>query len=176
MLSSAKPSGEIAPMTRNLLIAWFVIVLACALGSRWGVYNARADRCSLDGNRLIPIYRVDLMLDGLVKESFCCIRCATEWPDTPLGAYWQVRDETTGQLMDATQGCFVESSVVTIPSRQDRMHVFKGWVDAMNHMAECDGRRVANPLAGRPSSDAADVASDGADAIRSDRQGDKNHD
>ena len=161
-------------MTHNRLVVWFVAVLACSLYSRWDVYHAGAGRCSLDGNRLTPIYRVDLMLGGRIETSFCCIRCAREWPDVPPGAYWQLRDEATGRILDATRGCFVESSVVTIPSRQDRTHVFSDWVDARNHMADYDGYRVANPLPDPPPSVPVQVMDE--DALSNAPEEDEDHD
>jgi hypothetical protein len=128
------------------LVIWFAAILLLAVGSRATLERGRADRCSLDGNRIIPVYRVDLMVDGGVLERFCCVRCAAEWPEVPDGAYWQVRDEVTGAVLDAERASFVESTVVTIPSRQDRVHVFRRWADALEHVTAYDGRRIANPL------------------------------
>lgn len=133
-------------MTRGKLVVWFGFILVLSLYSRWYTRYAGADRCSLDGNRITPIYRVDLMNGTESVASFCCVKCAAEWPDVPEGAYWQVRDEKTGKLLDARQAAFVESSVVTVSSRQDRTHVFKKRMDAMAHAAEYDGYQIANPL------------------------------
>ncbi len=134
-------------MSSKRLVIWFAVVLALALYSRWHASRTRSDRCGLDGNRIEPVYAVDLMLDGRVTGRFCCVRCASEWPDVPADAYWQVRDEITGRPLDATTACFVESSVVTVASRQDRTHVFASWADALGHMTRYDGIRVPNPLA-----------------------------
>ena len=87
------------------------------------------------------------MVDGRVKESFCCVKCAQEWPQAVEGGYWRVRDEVTGQILDAATACYVESSVVTVPSRQDKIHIFKGWAHAMDHAVEYGGTRIGNPLA-----------------------------
>lgn len=134
-------------MTRRNLAVWFGAVLLLSLYSRWHVYAASTGRCSLDGNRIVPTYRVDLMLDGHAIDSFCCVKCAVEWPDVPDAGYWRVRDEVTGKTLDADRACFVESSVVTVPSRQDQTHVFKSWTDALSHVTAFDGYRIQNPLA-----------------------------
>jgi hypothetical protein len=141
-----------APVRWKALAAWFLFVLFLAVLGRWQVARARADRCNLDGSRITPIYRVDLMAGEKVERSFCCLRCARDWPQGAGGGYWRVRDEVTGQLLDAATACFVESSVVTVPSRQCRIHVFKDWAAAMAHAAEYGGKRVPNPLAGRTGS------------------------
>ena len=133
-------------MTRGKLLAWFGIVLALSVYSRWHTRHAGRDRCGLDGSRITPVYRVDLMEDGDPVASFCSIKCAVEWPDVSSVAYWRVRDEMTGQPLDARKAAFVESSVVTVQSRQNRTHVFKQRTDAMAHAAEYDGHQVVNPL------------------------------
>lgn len=128
------------------IAAWFVFVGVLAIGSRAYMKHARADRCSLDGNRITPIYQVDLVVDGNVVESFCCVKCAEEWPDVPDGALWHVRDEVTGQTIDTTKARFVESDVVTTASRQCRTHAFKNWADAMSHLENHNGSWVPSPF------------------------------
>lgn len=128
------------------LAVWFGLVIALGLYSRWQVQAGRGGRCSLDGNRIMPTYQVDLMAGGQMIESFCCVECAKEWPEVPAGAYWQVRDEVTGEPVDAAKVCFVVSEVVTVPSRGSRTHVFKNWVDALAHTAQDGGQRTMNPL------------------------------
>ena len=128
------------------LAVWFLFVTLLAVFGRWQVARARTDRCSLDGSRITPIYRVDLMAGEKIERSFCCLRCAQDWPQGAGHGYWRVRDEVTGQLLDAATACFVESSVVTVPSRQCRTHVFKDWAAAMAHAAEYGGGRIRNPL------------------------------
>ncbi|TDJ73990.1 MAG: hypothetical protein E2O39_05145 [Planctomycetota bacterium] len=136
-------------MTYKLLILWFGTVFALSMLSRWDVFERRAQRCSLDGNRIAPVHRVDLMAEREVLASFCCVRCASEWPDVRDGSYWRVRDELTGEVLDANEACFVESGVVTVPSRQDHVHVFASWADALSHVAEFGGERIDQPLASR---------------------------
>ena len=140
-------------MTRRRLLVWFAVVLALSAVSRWRVLRANVDRCSLDGNRIVPVHRVDLMLDGRVLESFCCVTCALEWPRVPEGAAWQVHDEVTGEPLDARRARFVVSRVVTVPSRQDRIHAFRDGNDALDHIAQYDGAKLPNPFAPRGNDD-----------------------
>ena len=135
-------------MTVKGLLIWFTCILALSFYSRWHVFVARADRCSLDGNRIVPVHQVDLMVDGQVKERFCCVKCAREWPNVPVDATWRVRDEISGEPLDATIACFVQSSAVTVTSRQDRVHAFKNWTDAMSHISEYGGARIPCPFQG----------------------------
>ncbi len=136
-------------MTARRLAVWFGGILLLALVSRARLDENSSGRCRLDGNRLVPVYEVDLMRDGQVLKRFCCVRCAREWPEVHEGEYWQVRDEVSGEVLDATRAIFVESTVVTIPSRQDRTHVFRHRRHAMDHVHEYDGRPIPNPLVGR---------------------------
>lgn len=137
-------------MTTKRVVAWFAALVALSFLSRWYAYEARADRCALDGNRIVPVYGVDLMAGSEVRASFCSIGCATEWPevrnasDPPI---WRVRDEISGEPLDATKACFVRSSVVTIPARQERTHAFRDWSDALEHLHEYGGERIVNPFA-----------------------------
>jgi hypothetical protein len=128
------------------LAAWFAALLALALFSRAQIHARSAARCSLDGQRIEPIYSVELVRDSAVLARFCCISCAKEWPDVPPGSWWRVRDEITGESLDADVASFVDSSVVTVASRRCRTHAFKNWSDAMNHAATYGGERVADPL------------------------------
>jgi len=135
-------------MSTFRLVTWFCTCLGLALLSRWQVLGARSARCALDGSRIVKTYQVDLVRDGQATRSFCCVRCATEWPERSPPAAWLVRDEVTGQVLDATLACFVESSAVTVPARHDRVHVFKRWPEAMQHIAEHGGARIVNPFDG----------------------------
>ena len=141
-------------MTTRGLVIWFSLVLAVAAFGRWDMERARIGRCRLDGTRITPVFQVDLMQSGQVLASFCSLRCASEWPDVPAGGYWRVRDEVTGEAIDAAAAIFVESAVVTVPSRQDRTHAFGSWIDAMNHASGYDGITVACPLVLPPPPDA----------------------
>lgn len=128
-----------------MLAAWFAALLALSYVSAREA-RARTGRCALDGQRIEPIYGVELIDDDRVLERFCCVVCAEQWPRVPEGAWWRVRDEITGAPIDAALASFVESSVVTVPSRHCRTHAFASWTDAMSHAATYGGERIANPL------------------------------
>lgn len=125
---------------------WFGAIVAFSLYSRHSIDAGRQGRCSVDGNRIAPIHRVDLVRDGVALASFCCVRCASDWPDVPEGAHWRVRDEVTGALLSADEAIFVTSTVVTVPSRMDRTHVFARGQDAMAHCNQFGGVTVDDPL------------------------------
>ncbi len=103
-------------MSRRALALWFAFVIGLGLYSRSYVSDRGGGHCRLDGTAIIPIYRVDLLLDGVELASFCCVRCAREWPTVPAGASWHVRDEVTGRVLDARAASFVNSSIVTQPA------------------------------------------------------------
>jgi len=144
-----------------LIAAWFAALLALSLFSRAQIHARRSARCSLDGQRIEPIYEVDLVEDREVVARFCCIACAVEWPAVTPQAWWRVRDEITGEPLDARVASFVDSSVVAVASRRCRTHAFKNWSDAMNHAATYGGERVADPLVrGRAPRDLEQVEND----------------
>ena len=125
---------------------WFGVVALVAAGSRWRAQADRGARCALDGNRIEPVYRVDLVRRGVVLHSFCSLTCARQWPDVAPDAYWQVRDEASGRPLDAGRAHFVESGVESVPARHERTHVFADWAEAQHHLARYGGRFVADPL------------------------------
>ena len=90
-------------MTVRRLAVWFGGILLLALVSRARMDETSSGRCRLDGNRLVPVYEVDLMRDGRILERFCCVRCAQEWPGVHDGEYWQVRDEVSGRAQGANE-------------------------------------------------------------------------
>jgi len=134
-------------MSNARLVLWFTAVLVISLVSRWRIFDADAERCALDGQRIVPIYRVDLMDGNERRARFCSIGCASDWPATSQESVWHVRDEVTGKTLDATKACFVLSDIVTIPARQERRHIFSSWADAHAHLAEFNGERISNPFA-----------------------------
>jgi hypothetical protein len=101
----------------------------------------------MDGNRMEPIYQVDLAAGGNVLASFCSLTCALQWPEVPEDAYWLVRDEVTGRALDSTRAHFVSSRLVTVPARAEHVHVFAHWADAQAHAERHGGQAVPDPLA-----------------------------
>jgi hypothetical protein len=124
-----------------------VVLLIFSWLSRELVRGSHPDRCSFDGVSIDRVHRVDLMEDGMVRASFCSVACALAWPKLPASRYWQVRDEMSGEPIDASRACFVLSRVVTVATRGERIHVFRQWTDAMNHCAQFGGARIADPFA-----------------------------
>jgi hypothetical protein len=92
---------------------------------------------------------------GAVLASFCSYGCARAWPDVPAGATWRVRDEVSGAPVDAEVVLFVQSRVPSVAARGERIHAFREATEAMNHCEQFGGDRIANPLAKRPTADAA---------------------
>jgi hypothetical protein len=128
------------------MIVWFAALVGLGLWSRSDLAERRAGRCSLDGIALTPTARVDLVQGDEELARFCCTTCAASWPDVPDGAWWRVRDETTGERLVSTEAIFVTSRVVTVSARHDRVHAFAQLRDAMAHAAAFGGRVIPCPL------------------------------
>jgi hypothetical protein len=128
------------------VVAGMAVLVALSLASRCGLASRRAERCSLDGSHIEPVYEVELVEGEDVLARFCCLRCAQAWPEVPARAYWRVRDEITGRPLDSRKASFVESPVVTVAATRCRLHAFESWVDAADHVATYGGERVADPL------------------------------
>jgi hypothetical protein len=146
-------SGAIAPgvyrsepMSSKAAHVWFGALLTVAAVSRERVRGGRADRCSFDGAAIESIHRVDLMEDDTPRASFCSVACALEWPAAPRRSWWRLRDEVTGLPIDAKRATFVESRVVSVPARHERIHVFQDPTLAMNHCVQFGGARIADPF------------------------------
>jgi hypothetical protein len=133
-------------MSSKALLVWFCALSLFAVLSRGQVRGARPDRCSLDGTAIEPIHRVDLMQGGDPVASFCSLACALAWPAVPAGSWWQLRDEVSGRPIDASRAWFVESRVVTVATRRERIHVFLEPTEAMNHCVQFGGARIADPF------------------------------
>jgi hypothetical protein len=133
-------------MTSKHLALWFALVTALGLHGRLQIRAEHSLRCAMDGARIEPIYQVDLVRAGSVVRSFCSMACARAWPEVLPGAYWQLRDEVTGSLIDAERAHFVASRVETVPSRHESVHVFTHWEDAQAHVERHGGIAVANPF------------------------------
>lgn len=130
----------------RFLLSWSVLIAALATHGRW-CSPPREQRCSMDGNRMEPLYQVELASDGRVHARFCSLSCARDWPAVPPGSWWQVRDEVTGEALDAARAHFVASRIVTVPARAERVHAFAHWADAQAHAERHGGHAVPNPLA-----------------------------
>jgi hypothetical protein len=141
-------------MLLKTAVVWFAATLALAVASRWQVASHRIGRCSFDGRTIESIHQIDLVESvpgGAMKTiaSFCSYTCALAWPDVPTDAHWQVRDEGSGEVIDASQASFVASRADSPAARGERIHAFRHWSDAMNHAAAFGGAALDNPLARR---------------------------
>lgn len=133
-------------MSSKPTLVWFAALTIFALVSRAQARSSGPDRCSFDGARIDPIHRVDLMEESSPSASFCSLACALAWPAHPRRSWWRVRDEVTGRPIDATLATFVESRVVAVPARAERIHVFADPTAAMSHCVQFGGARIADPL------------------------------
>jgi hypothetical protein len=129
------------------LFFWFAALTAGSIASRQHVRGAAAGCCSFDGAPIAAVHRVDLMEGETVRASFCSFACARSFRERPADAWWQVRDEISGEPLDARRAFFVQSRVVSVPAAHERIHVFRDVTEALNHCAQFGGARIANPLA-----------------------------
>jgi hypothetical protein len=122
---------------------WYTLGLAVVVGlpiaGAWWRHGTPPG-CALDGVRVDPAYRVEIVdADGRPHE-FCCLRCAEVWwqrhPDVRSIT---VTDETTGATVEASAAHFVRSTVVTNPTTGNRTHAFRNRGDAERHAATFAG-------------------------------------
>jgi hypothetical protein len=107
----------------------------------WWARRHRDPGCALDGVRVDPAYRVEIVDGDGRRHEFCCPRCAEIWLDrqaAPPRAV-TVTDEPTKQPLDAAAAHYVRSPVVTVPTTQNRIHVFRTRSDAEGHVAAFGG-------------------------------------
>lgn len=108
----------------------------------------RGPRCALDGVTLVgaPAVRIETG-DAARAPTFCCVGCAEKWvsalavrPHTVL-----VTDETTGNLVPASQAWFVRSRVASQPATSDHVHAFSLREEAERHAAAYRGTILNGP-------------------------------
>jgi hypothetical protein len=125
---------------------WVVTVLgvaavaALAGASQW-LRTRPADACALDGSRIDPIYRIQIIDGRGATHAFCCVACARLWldrQDTPPRSVL-VTDESSGELFDARTAYYVRSRVVTRPTTGNCVHVFRNRTDAERHAEQFGG-------------------------------------
>jgi hypothetical protein len=138
---------------------WLGLGLAIVVGlpilGHWARRNTDPG-CALDGVRIDPVYRVEIVADDDHRHVFCCIRCAEIWlQKRPAAQAILVTDEPTGEPIDAGSAYYVRSGVVTTPTTGNRIHVFRHRADAERHAAQFLGTVLTGserPFA-RPSRD-----------------------
>jgi hypothetical protein len=114
--------------------------VALPIGARWARQHAGV-RCAWDGNQIDAAFQVRIVSTPDSERRFCCIRCADDWlkerPKTAMEAY--VRDEISGAELPVERALFVRSSVVTNPTTDNRIHVFRDRQSAERHAATASG-------------------------------------
>ena len=120
--------------------AGLLVVVGLPLVGKW-VRRTPQERCTLDGARIDPLYRVRVVDNQDQDHPFCCIRCATLWLSRQKVKPRSVRvtDEATGREIDAAAAWFVRSSVVTMAHTENRIHAFARHADAARHAAAALG-------------------------------------
>jgi len=125
---------------RASALAGLVVVAAVALGARWARPGSK-ESCALDGLKVEPAYRVEVIDERGESHAFCCPACARLWLEgrrAPPRAV-RVTDEATGEQIDAASACYVRSTVVTAPGTENRVHVFRDRADAERHAGAFGG-------------------------------------
>jgi hypothetical protein len=129
-------------------LAGLAVVVGLAVGAHWARHDPQAG-CALDGSKIDPIYRVEILDDQGDSHAFCCPTCARLWlgrQPTPPRAI-TVTDEASGERIDARAAYYVRSAVVTRPTTGNRIHVFRDRADADRH-AEAFGGAVLSEAEG----------------------------
>ena len=130
-----------------------LLVLALAAAGSFiflnGCDRGKAGRCAYDGLDINPLYEVQFVMKDGETLRFCSIICARE-------AFSQakeriesvlVTDEVTGRKVSADKAFFLESSVVTVPHVNNRIHAFASEQDAVRHRNQYSGKALFNPFA-----------------------------
>ena len=103
--------------------------------------GTREAGCALDGVEIEAMFRVRIVDDERQAHEFCCIRCAEYWMERraiELTAIY-VTDEVSGKEIEASSAYFVRSSVITMPTTGNRIHVFQDRSDAERHASMLRG-------------------------------------
>jgi hypothetical protein len=123
-----------------LLLAGLLVVVGLPVAGKW-LRRAREPRCTLEGLKIEPLYRVRVVDEGGGSHCFCCIHCAGLWLARrgvrPRAVY--VIDETSGQEMDFRAASFVQSAVVTNPITGNCVHAFRDPAEAEEHLRTFGG-------------------------------------
>jgi hypothetical protein len=111
-----------------------LVVVGLPLGGHWARRHAEPG-CALDGTKLDPLYRIEIIDSEEARHVFCCPRCAQVWlerqPAPPRAI--TVVDESSGEQIPASTAYYVRSFVVTIPSTGNRIHAFRSRAAAEEH-------------------------------------------
>ena len=133
---------KLSPRACVRYLAGLAVIVGLPVLGSWARRDA-TPRCALDGVKLDPHYRVQVIDRAGEAHSFCCPRCAGLWIERQPSACRAVRvtDEQSGEWIDASAAYFVRSIVVTTTATGSRIHVFRDRGDAERH-AELFGGKV----------------------------------
>lgn len=136
-------------MNGKITLAAIIIAVSVAV-SLFTIFLQRqsVSVCHYDGEKIMPIYGVDIKLkDGDVSR-FCSVYCSQAWfkENNTKVASVTVTDELTGEKLDASLAFFVESEVVSVATTRNRIHVFKEEHHAQTHAKQYNGLIVNNPF------------------------------
>jgi hypothetical protein len=116
-----------------------VVVAVVAVVGSWA--RRPGPGCALDGAKIDPAYRVEVVDANGTRHGFCCVTCATLWlgrqPAPPRAV--SVTDEASGEALDAADAWYVRSPVVTVHATGNRVHVYATRAAAQKHAATYGG-------------------------------------
>jgi hypothetical protein len=127
-----------------------LVVILVAVGLPIVGHRVRRDaepRCALDGVRVEPVYRVQILDHEGEAHDFCCIHCAEIWLERQRSPFREVlvTDEVSGRPINPDSAYFVRSWVVTVPTSGNRVHVFANEADAEEHARVAGGMLLLGP-------------------------------
>ena len=124
-----------------LLLAGLTLCAALALIGKWSRKDGEP-RCTFDGLRIEPAYRVRIVDANGGSLYFCCVRCAAKWLDRqssrPSAIY--VTDEVASSEVESEQAVYVESAVITNWITGNHIHVFRSKAEADKHVRAYGGK------------------------------------
>jgi hypothetical protein len=116
------------------ILVGLAVVVSLAVAAQWARHDSQ-EGCALDGSKIDPVYRIEILDDRGESHAFCCPTCARLWlrrQSAPPRAI-TVTDEASGERIDAGAAYYVRSAVVTRPTTGNRIHVFRNRADAEKH-------------------------------------------
>ena len=138
-------------MTKKEIAGGIALVMGCwalALGVTLAARDSGAAVCALDLVPLKPIYQLDATMADGNRVSFCnttCARTYLEQAATPAVEV-TVRDEESGETLEARAAFYVESEVYTHRESSNRIHAFGMRSDAERHGEMYQGRLMECPF------------------------------
>lgn len=135
-------------MRRLLFVGALIIATIISVLVVYPQHIYASSRCSLDGSRIQPLYEVIIVLRDKSIRRFSSIISARIWfrENSNQVSTILVTDEATGEKIDARQGFYVESKVITTPHTRNKIHVFGQREAAKLHALEFRGKLVTNPF------------------------------